>query len=140
MDQVKFGGFGKSGKAKEVSGPLELTIISYFCNLRFNIHNIVSKVDTNYDEFIVRMTPGRLPILYVTLTCLFVNYICTGFGANTVRSNTNTDTNTNTCLFVSLICSGFGFSINVRARRTKKSNAAVRTITMLAYLEITLTN
>ena len=32
LDQVKFGRFGKSGKAKEVSRPLELTIISYFCN------------------------------------------------------------------------------------------------------------
>ena len=62
LDQVKFGGFGKSGKAKEVSGPLELTIISYFCNLRFNVDNLVSKVDTNYDELVVRMTPGRLPI------------------------------------------------------------------------------
>ena len=59
---MKFGGFGKSGKAKEVNGPLELTMFSYFCNLRFNVDNLVSKDDTNYDELVVRMTPGRLPI------------------------------------------------------------------------------
>ena len=61
---MKFGRFGKSGKAKEVSGPLELTIISYFCNLQSNIDNIVSKdeIETNNDKLVVRMTPGRLPI------------------------------------------------------------------------------
>ena len=57
---MKFGGFGKSGKAKEVSGPLELTIISYFCNLRSNVDNLVSKAETNNDELVMRMTPANL--------------------------------------------------------------------------------